>query len=60
MISNKILPDHQNKAFCTDAEWITIETKWTDYLQNLVDFGNRHCLRNFSLSLEMEYNDGRI
>ena len=29
-------------------------TEWTDYLQNLVDFGNKQILRNFSLRLEMD------
>ena len=42
----------------TAPDQIVIETDWTDYMQRLVDFGNKHYLRNFSLKLEMECNDG--
>lgn len=41
----------------TAVEQLHMENDWTEYLKNLVNFGNKHCLRNFSLRLEMEVND---
>jgi len=44
-------------AIRTGVEQLNLETWWTDFIQNQVDFGNKHYLRNFSLRLEMEVND---
>ena len=64
MTIDEVLTSLENKVFhkaviasfseLTSTDQINIETKWTDCLQRLVDFGNRYCLRNFSLNLEME------
>ena len=36
------------------AEQVVLECEWTDYLQRIVDFGNKVVLRNFHYRLEME------
>jgi hypothetical protein len=41
----------------TEVEQLNLETWWTDFIQNQVDFGNKHFLKNFSLRLEMEVED---
>jgi len=38
----------------TEVQQLNLETSWTDFIQNQVDFGNKHYLRNFSLRLGME------
>ena len=38
----------------TSAEQVVLECEWTDYLQRIVDFGNKAILRNFRYRLEME------
>ena len=38
----------------TPAEQVVLECEWTDYLQRIVDFGNKAILRNFHYRLEME------
>ena len=58
MAIDEVLTSLENKVFhkaiiaslskLTSADQIIIESKWTDCLQRLVDFGNRHCLRTFS------------
>jgi hypothetical protein len=35
-------------------EQVMLETKWTDGLQELVDYGNSNVLKNFKLRLEMD------
>jgi hypothetical protein len=66
MTTNEILSNLEDKSFHrtatdirkrTEVEQLNLETQWTDFLQSLVDFGNKHYLRNFSLRLEMEVND---
>ena len=62
MAIDNILKDAGNKFFAkasrgSAVDQIVLETKWIDYLQNLVDFGNRNYLKNFSLKLEMEYDE---
>jgi hypothetical protein len=58
-----MLSDLGNKSFhtairkLTGVEQINLETRWTDFIQNQLDFGNKHYLGNFSLRLEMEVND---
>lgn len=63
---DEILSDLENNVFdkaatairkLTEVEQLNLETLWTDFIQNQVDFGNKHYLRNFSLRLEMEVND---
>jgi hypothetical protein len=66
MTADEILSNLGNKSFhkvatairkLTEVEQLNLETWWTDYIQNQVDFGNKHYLRNFSLRLEMEVNE---
>jgi hypothetical protein len=38
----------------TSAEQVILECKWTDFLQNVVESGNKAILRNFQYRLEME------
>lgn len=66
MTTAKILSDLENKVFHkaanairnrTEVEQLNLETRWTDYIQNQLDFGNKHYLRNFSLRLQMEVNE---
>ena len=64
MTIDEVLTILENKVFhkaviaslseLTSKDQIIAETKWTDCLQNLVDFGNKRLLRNFSLRLEMD------
>jgi hypothetical protein len=66
MTTNEISDNLRDKSFHktatdirkrTEVQQLNLETQWTDYIQNQVDFGNKHYLRNFSLRLEMEVND---
>ena len=66
MTTNEILSNLEDKSFhkaatairkLTEVEQLNLETRWTDFIQNQVDFGNKLYLRNFSLRLEMEVND---
>jgi hypothetical protein len=66
MTTDEISADLGNKSFhkaatairkLTEVEQLNLETRWTDHIQNQVDFGNKHYLRNFSLRLEMEVED---
>jgi hypothetical protein len=58
---NETLADLQKKVLCrdtkiqklTEVEQINLENESTEFLKNLVDYGNKHYLRNFSLRLEM-------
>lgn len=61
MTIDEILSDLQNKVFRMAAtsirngvQQLNLENWWTDRVQKLIDYGNKHYLRNFSLRLEME------
>jgi hypothetical protein len=64
MIDNESLADLQNKILhrtanirkLTEVEQINLENELTEFLQHLVDYSNKHYLRNFSLKLKMEEN----
>jgi hypothetical protein len=66
---DEILSDLENNVFhkaatairkLTEVEQLNLETSWTDYIQNQVDFGNKHYLRNFSLRLEIDQSEGTM
>jgi hypothetical protein len=65
MTIDEILSDLENKVFCraatirklTEVEQINLETQWIAFIQNLLDFGNKRYLRNYSLALGMEVNE---
>jgi hypothetical protein len=63
MTTNEILSNLGNKSFhkvatairkLTEVEQLNLETSWTHFIQNQVDFGNKHYLKNFQYSLVME------
>jgi hypothetical protein len=62
MTDNKNLADLRNKVLrratkiqkLTEVEQINLENEWTEFLKNLVDYGNTHYLRSYALRLEME------
>ena len=65
MTISKIINNLKHKAFLSASvvsshqklsavQQLIIETEWTNHIQNLVDFGNKRLLRNFSLRLEMD------
>jgi hypothetical protein len=62
MATNEIIENPENKAFYNalknrqfgKVDQIIIETRWTDFLQSLVEFGNSNLLQNFQCRLEME------
>lgn len=62
MATNEIIENPENKAFYNalkkrqfgKVDQIIIETRWTDFLQSLVEFGNSNLLQNFQYRLEME------
>lgn len=59
---HKILDTPENKAFYSllekrefgKVDQLIIETRWTEFLQSLVEFGNSNLLQNFQYRLEME------
>ena len=65
MTYNEALADLQNNILhkaakirkLPEVEQINLENEWTELLKDLVDYGNKHYLRNFSLSLEMIVDD---
>jgi hypothetical protein len=65
MTDNETLADLQKKVLqrpakiqkLTEVEQINLENEWTEFLKNLVEFGNKHYLRNYSLGLVMEVDD---
>jgi hypothetical protein len=65
MSTDNLIKDARIKFFAktsrdSAADQIVLETRWTDHVQKLVDFGNKNYLKNFSLRLEMEYDDGLV
>jgi hypothetical protein len=63
MTPEEIIADLKNKSFCkiaanikklTTIEQFNLDKQWTDYLQDLVDYGNKYLLRGFQYSLIME------
>ena len=61
MTTNEISGNVSNKSFYDSAfavrtgiEQLNLETQWTDHIQRLIDYGNKHYLRNFYLKIEME------
>ena len=64
MTTHEVIGNPENKVFdkasavsyqkLSAVQQISIETEWTNHIQNLVDFGNKRLLRNFSLRLEMD------
>jgi hypothetical protein len=58
---HRIIDTPENKAFHSlekrqfaKVDKLIIETRWTDFLQSLVEFGNSKLLENFQYRLEME------
>ena len=41
----------------TSSKQIALECKFTNFAKNLIDFGNKYCLKNFSLNLTMDCNN---
>lgn len=62
MTTHEVISSNKDKGFhkklAPAVQQVIVETEWTDDLQNLVDFGNKQILRNFSLRLEMDDGDG--
>jgi hypothetical protein len=63
MTDNEILSDLKNKSFykivdnikkVTAIEQFKLNEGWTDYLQERVEFGNKHLLKGFQYMLIME------
>jgi len=60
MISNTNINIEILKLFALEkrkfgqVDQIIIETRWTEFLQSLVEFGNSKLLENFQYRLEME------
>lgn len=38
----------------TEVEQINLDSEWTEFIKNLVEFGNKNYLKSYSLRLEME------
>jgi hypothetical protein len=54
---NNVLRKAANIQKLTEVEQINLENEWTEFVKNLVGYGNKHYLRNFSLKLEVEVDD---
>lgn len=63
MTTNEISDNLRDKSFHKtaiairtriEAQQLILETQWTDFLQSLVDFGNRYLLKGFQYRLIME------
>lgn len=63
MTSDRILADLESKSFCriadnikklTAIEQFSLDKHWIDYLQDLVDYGNKYLLKGFQCRLIME------
>jgi hypothetical protein len=59
MIDNETLRDKilHRAVNIQKLEQINLESEWTEFLKNLVDYGNKDYLRNFSLCLEIVVDD---
>jgi hypothetical protein len=53
-LQNKLLHRAANIRKLTEVEQINLENEWTEFLKELVDYGNKHYLRSYALRLEME------
>jgi anti-sigma regulatory factor (Ser/Thr protein kinase) len=53
-LQNKVLRRAANIQKLTEVEQINLENEWTEFLKNVVDYGNKHYLKSFALRLEME------
>ena len=53
-LQNKILRRAARIQKLTELEQINLENEWTEFLNTLVQFGNRSYLRSYELRLEME------
>ena len=62
MTDNETLADLQNKILrraakiekLTEVVQINLESEWTEFIKNIVEFGNKNYLKSYSLRLEME------
>ena len=53
-LRNKVLRRAANIRILTGVEQINLENEWTEYMKNLLDYGNKHYLRSYALRLEIE------
>ena len=53
-LRNKVLLRAAKIQKLIEIEQINLESEWTEFLKNLLDYGNTHCLRSYALRLEME------
>jgi integrase len=59
---NETLADLQNKILrraakiekLTEVVQINLESEWTEFIKNIVEFGNKNYLKSYSLRLDME------
>ncbi len=51
---HKFCLDYEQDEQKSSTDQVVRERKWTDFLQSLVDFGNKYALRNFQLQLAMQ------
>lgn len=63
MTITEIISDLENKDFykiaqkirkSTGMDQILLEGEWTGYLEDLVNYGNRHFLKSFRLKLDID------
>jgi hypothetical protein len=67
MIHNEFLADLRNNVLLraaniqklTEVEQINLENDWTEFVKNIVDYGNKDYLRNFSLCLDIVVDDAK-
>jgi len=53
-LQNSVLYRAANIRKLTEVEQINLECEWTEFIKNLVDYGNTHYLRSYALRLDME------
>jgi hypothetical protein len=58
-LQNKVLRRADSIQKLTEVGQINLENEWTEFIKNLVDYGNKHYL-NFSLWLETDESDGTM
>jgi hypothetical protein len=67
MTSDEILDNIKNKSFSkiavnikklTAVEQFILNGQWTDYLQSLVDYGNKHLTSVERFSIQANYGGG--